>query len=153
MIGNGTRALLENPEQLAKLRARPELIGATIEEVLRYDSPVLNSSRITPADGEYRGCPVEKGECLHVSLAAANRDPKIYDNPDNFDIERQQISHQSFGGGRHHCLGAHLARLEGQFALLGLIQRFPKLRFGTKGLVQSFVPEFRGLDQCWLNID
>lgn len=151
MIGNGIRALLENPDQLEKLRNDPSLINATVEEVLRYDSPVLNSSRITHEDTQISGCPIEKGECLHVSLAAANRDPKTYENPDKFDIERSQIPHQSFGGGRHLCLGAHLARLEGQIAILGLIQRFPDLKFSNKGFSQSFVPEFRGLEYCWLS--
>lgn len=150
MIGNGIRALLEHPEQLEKLRADPALIEATVEEVLRYDSPVLNSSRITPENTEIRGCPVEQGECLHVSLAGANRDPAIYENPDSFDIERPHIAHQSFGGGRHFCLGASLARLEGQVAILGLVQRFPNLELSERGFTQSMVPEFRGMEYCWL---
>ncbi len=114
MIGNGVKALLAHPEQLAKLRANPELIGAAVEEVLRYDSPVTNSGRISHDEIEIAGCPIRKGESLNVSLAAANRDPAVYDNPDVFDIERPQIPHQAFGGGRHHCLGASLARLEGE---------------------------------------
>lgn len=153
MIGNGIRALLENPGQLEKLHADPSLIEATVEEILRYDSPVLNSGRITHEDTEFNGCPIEAGECLHVSLAAANRDPAVYKSPDKFDIERERIAHQSFGGGRHHCLGAYLARLEGQIAILGLVQRFPGLRFSEKGLTQSFVPEFRGMEQCWLKTE
>ncbi|MEH6571027.1 MAG: cytochrome P450 [Halioglobus sp.] len=152
MIGNGIRALLENPEQLAKLRDNPALIEATVEEILRYDSPVLNSSRITAQDIEYQGVPVAKGECLHVSLAGANRDPEVYENPDKLDIERPGIQHQSFGGGRHFCLGAPLARLEGQVAILRLLQRFPKLQLSTRGLKQSFVPDFRGMEYCWLSI-
>ena len=151
MIGNGIRALLENPDQLEKLRADPSLIEVAVEEILRYDSPVLNSSRITHEDTEVRGCPIEKGECLHVSLAGANRDPAVYDNPNQFDIERPQIAHQAFGGGRHFCLGASLARLEGQIAILGLVQRFPELAFHEKGFRQSLVTEFRGLEYCWLS--
>jgi len=153
MIGNGVRALLENPAQLKKLRENNNLIEATIEEVLRYDAPVLNSSRITHQDTEISGCPIRRGECLHVSLASANRDPAVYQDPDLFDIERTPIPHLAFGGGRHFCLGAHLARLEGQIAILRLVQRFPKLRFAERGYVQSFVPEFRGLEYCWLRID
>jgi len=150
MIGNGVRALLEHPEQLQKLRDNPALIEATVEEVLRYDSPVLNSSRITHDDIEYQGCPIKKGECLHVSLAGANRDPEVYENPDVFDIERPYIQHQSFGGGRHFCLGAPLARLEGQVAMLALVQRFPDLALSERGFKHSFVPEFRGMEYCWL---
>jgi cytochrome P450 len=151
MIGNGIRALLENPEQLARLRAKPELIEAACEEILRYESPVLNSARITHENISYKGCPMEKGECLHVSLAAANRDPKVYKNPDSFDIERPRIAHQSFGGGRHHCLGAFLARMEGQIAILGLVQKFPDLKLVEPGYELSLAPEFRGMKHCWLS--
>jgi cytochrome P450 len=150
MIGNGVRALLEHPEQLATLRDRPELIEDAVEEILRYDSPVLNSARITHENTERYGCPVEKGECLHVSLAAANHDPTVYTNPDVFDIERPRVQHQSFGGGRHHCLGAFLARLEGQIAILGLVQRFPGLALSERGFAQKLAPEFRGMAHCWL---
>ena len=153
MIGNGIRALLENPDQLEKLRKDHSLIEATVEEILRYDGPVLNSSRITHEDTEISGCPIRKGECLHVSLAGANHDPDAYQDPDVFDIERPAVPHVAFGGGRHLCLGAHLARLEGQIAILRLIERFPKLRFAERGYKQSFVPEFRGLEYCWLRID
>lgn len=153
MIGNGIRALLENPNQLDKLRRDGTLIEATVEEILRYDGPVLNSSRITHEDTELNGCPIKKGECLHVSLAGANRDPDVYERPDDFNIERKRVPHVAFGGGRHLCLGAHLARLEGQVAIQRLIDRFPKLRFADRGFAQSFVPEFRGLDYCWLRSD
>lgn len=150
MIGNGVRALLEHPEQLAKLRAKPELVGAMVEEVLRYDSPVTNSGRITHEDTEIGGCPIRKGESLSVSLAAANRDPAVYESPDSFDIERKQVPHQAFGGGRHHCLGASLARLEGGEAILRLVQRFPNLAFSDRGLEMAAIPSFRGMTHCWL---
>ncbi len=152
MIGNGVKALLAHPEQLAKLRANPDLIGATVEEVLRYDSPVTNSGRISHDDIEIAGCPIRRGESLNVSLAAANRDPAVYDNPDQFDIERKQIPHQAFGGGRHHCLGASLARLEGGEAILRLVQRFPNLAMSEKGFEMAGIPAFRGMASCWLRI-
>ena len=150
MIGNGVRALLEHPDQLAKLRANPELIGAAVEEVLRYDSPVTNSGRISHDDIEIAGCPIRKGESLTVSLAAANRDPAVYSDPDRFDIERAHIPPQAFGGGRHHCLGASLARLEGGEAILRLIQRFPDLSFSDRGYEMAAIPAFRGMTYCWL---
>jgi cytochrome P450 len=153
MIGNGVKALLQHPQQLAKLRADPELIAAAVEEVLRYDSPVVNSGRITHADVEIRGCPIRKGESLSVSLASANRDPNVYKDPDSFDIEREQVAHQSFGGGRHHCLGASLARLEGAEAILRLIQRFPNLKLSEKGYDMSAIPAFRGMSSCWLRTE
>jgi hypothetical protein len=151
MIGNGVKALLQHPGQLAKLRANPDLIEATIEEVLRYDSPVVNSGRITHAQVEINGCPIRKGEALSVSLAGANHDPSVYSNPDVFDIEREHIAHQSFGGGRHHCLGASLARLEGQQAILRLVQRFPNLQLSDKGFELASIPAFRGMTRCWLS--
>ena len=150
MIGNGVKALLQHPEQLAKLRARPELIDAAVEEILRYDSPVTNSGRITHADVDIAGCPVRKGESLNVSLAGANRDPAVYKDPDSFDIEREHIPHQAFGGGRHHCLGASLARLEGGEAILRLVQRFPDLDFSDRGYAMAAIPVFRGMRYCWL---
>ena len=150
MIGNGVKALLQHPEQLAKLRANPELVGAMAEEVLRYDSPVVVSNRITHDDIEISGCPIRKGESMMVSLAGANRDPAVYQNPDSFDIEREHIPHQAFGGGRHHCLGASLARLEGGEAILRLVQRFPNLAISDKGYGMAAIPSFRGMSYCWL---
>jgi cytochrome P450 len=150
MIGNGVRALLENPDQLAMLRANPDLVGAMAEEVLRYDSPVTNSGRITHEDTEIGGCPIRKGEALSVSLAGANRDPAVYENPDRFDIQRKPIPHQAFGGGRHHCLGVSLARLEGGEAILRLVQRFPNLAFSGRGHEMAAIPSFRGMKHCWL---
>jgi cytochrome P450 len=153
MIGNGIKALLDHPQQLEKLRENPQLIDAALEEMLRYDSPVINSGRITHEDIEINGCPIERGESLSVSLGAANRDPAVYNNPNSFDIEREQIPHQAFGGGRHHCLGSSLARLEGKEAILRLVQRFPQLRFSEKGHEYAGIPAFRGMTHCWLRCD
>lgn len=153
MIGNGVKALLDHPEQLAKLRAKPELIKAAIEEILRYESPVINSGRISHTQIEVGGCPIDRGESLSVSLGAANRDPEVYRDPETFDIEREMIPHQSFGGGRHHCLGSALARLEGQEAILRLVQRFPDLRLSNRGFDYAAIPAFRGMSYCWLRND
>ncbi len=150
LIGNGTRALLEHPDQLQKLRDDPSLIGQAIEEMLRYDSPVMNAGRIANRDIDIGGCPVHKGESLTVSLSIANRDPLIYPNPDSFDIEREDGHHQSFGGGRHLCLGAHLARVEAQEAILGLLDRYPNLRASEKGHVHHAIPAFRGMSEYWV---
>ena len=150
LIGNGVLALLKHPDQLARLRADPGLIENAVEEMLRYDSPVTNSGRIAHADTELAGCPVHKGESLSVSLAAANRDPAVYPEPDRFDIERQDTHHQAFGGGRHLCLGAHLARLEAQEAILGLLGRFPDLKLSARGFAHHAIPSFRGMSECWV---
>ena len=151
LIGNSIKALLDNPLQLAKLRQSPELINNTVEEVLRFDSPVTNSGRIANRDFELDGCPIIKGQSLMTSLAAANRDPAVYPDPDKFDIEREDTHHQSFGGGRHLCLGAHLARLEAQEAILALLEQYPNLAHSGKGYERAAVPTFRGLSYFWVS--
>jgi len=150
LIGNGVHALLQHPEQLVKLRADRQLIENAVEEMLRFDSPVTNSGRVAHADTEVAGCSVHKGESLSVSLAAANRDPAAYHEPNRFDIERQDTHHQAFGGGRHLCLGAHLARLEAQEAILGLLDRFTVLRLADRGFTHHAIPSFRGMSECWV---
>ena len=117
---------------------------------MRFDSPVMNSARIPNREMAIQGCPVSKGESLVVSLASANRDPEVYPNPNDFDIERKDTHHQSFGGGRHMCLGAHLARLEAQEAIMAIINRFPNIKHSEKGFVRASVPSFRGLESFWV---
>ncbi len=150
LIGNAIKALLDNPGELEKLRGSPDLIGNTVEEALRFDSPVVNSGRIPDRDIHVGGCPVHRGESLSTSLAAANHDPSIYPQPERFDITRQDTHHQSFGGGRHLCLGAHLARAEAQEAILGLVRRYPDLRRSPKGHVYHAIPSFRGMSEFWV---
>jgi cytochrome P450 len=150
MISNGIKALLTNPEQLKLLRDNPDKIEAAVEEILRYDTPVPATSRISHADIKIKGCPIDKGEALHNCIAGANRDPTVFINPDSFDIEREYIPHQSFGGGRHYCLGVSLARVEGQEAILRLIQRFPKLRLSSRGFDYTESVAFRGMSYFWL---
>ncbi len=150
LIGNAVNALLENPAQLQKLRDDPGLIANAVEEVLRFDSPVTNSGRIPNRDITIGGCPMAKGVSLSPSLAAANRDPEVYPEPDTFDITRKDTHHQAFGGGRHLCLGAHLARMEAQEAILGLLNRYPLLGFSEKGRVRHSIPSFRGFSEFWV---
>lgn len=151
LIGNGVKALLDHPEQMDALRREPALIANAVEEVLRYDSPVTNTSRVADRRLTVRSCPIEKGESLHLSLAGANRDPEAHPNPDTFDIQRGTIQHVAFGGGRHLCLGAHLARVEAQEAISGLLARFPVLRHGDGGFIHHAIPAFRGMKELWVN--
>jgi cytochrome P450 len=151
LIANGIKALLQHPDQLAVLRAEPELIANAVEEILRYDSPVTQANRVLPMDTSFTGCPMHKGESITVSLAGANRDPRANPEPDRFDVRRKDIQHQSFGGGRHLCLGAHLARIEAQEAILALIQRFPNLSLVEQEFAYRPVPSFRGLKELWLS--
>jgi cytochrome P450 len=150
LIGNGVKALLDHPDQLAKLRARPELINQAVEEILRYDSPVTNSGRNVQRELSMRGCPMNLGDSVTVSLAAANHDPEVNPDPQRFDIERADIQHQSFGGGKHTCLGAPLARVEAQEGIAALLKRFSYLQPSPRGLKYRAIPSFRGMSEYWL---
>src|SRR4029450_413818 len=132
LIGNGVWILLRRPEELDKLRADPSLIDNAVEEILRFESPVVQSVRIPTADVAIRGCPARRGESVVVFLAAANRDPEVYPQPDRFDVTRRDVHHQSFGGGVHFCLGAPLARLEARLAIGALPERFPASPLGAQ---------------------
>lgn len=153
LIGNTIMALVRHPEQLAKLRARPDLLENTIDEVLRYDTPVTDTGRIANRDIEIGGIPIKEGESMTASLAGANRDPEIYTEPDKFDIERADTHHQSFGGGRHFCLGSHLARIEAQETLAALLDRFPKLALVEGEFEYAANPSLRGFSKLWLTTE
>ena len=127
LIGNGTLALLRHPDQWRTLKADPSLIGNAIEELLRYDSPVQRTARITSTDAEVAGQPMPKGTMVVTALGAANRDPAQFPDPDVLDVARKDPRHISFGFGIHFCLGAPLARVEGQLAIGSLLRRMPKL--------------------------
>ncbi len=124
LIGNGVLALLQAPDQLELLCARPELLPSAIEELLRYDGPVERAShRIALEDMEIAGTSVPRGAWVHVSLGAADRDAAAFDDPDRLDVTRAPKRHVAFGHGPHFCLGAPLARLEGEIAIGGLLDR------------------------------
>jgi cytochrome P450 len=130
LIGNGLLALLRHPEQLALLRQNPTMVPAAVEELLRYDSPVQRTARVTNADVEIGGKQIAKGAMVVTAIGAANRDPAQFTDPDRLDITRKDVRHVSFGFGIHFCLGAPLARVEGQIALGTLLQRMPRLALG-----------------------
>lgn len=128
LIGNGMLALLSAPDQLDLLRRRRDLLPAAVEELLRYDGPVERASqRIALRDMEIAGTPIPKGAWVHVALGAAARDPDVFTDPDTLDITRTGPRHLAFGHGAHYCLGAPLARVEGQIAIGTLLARFPAL--------------------------
>jgi len=130
LIGNAVVALLRNPEQLALLRAEPKRIAGAVDELLRYDGPVQLTSRMVLEDEDFAGCRFRRGQQLVLLLAAANRDPEAFPDPERLDVTRENVRHLAFGHGAHFCLGAQLARLETAHALEGLLARFPGLRFG-----------------------
>ena len=134
LLGNGIRLLLDHPDQLSTLAAHPELWPNAVEEILRVDSPVLMSARVARVDTEVAGTAVRAGELIVVHLAGANRDPAVFTDPHRFDIERDNAGrHLSFSGGRHYCLGAALARAEGQVGLKTFFDRFPDARAAGPG--------------------
>ncbi len=129
LIGNGVLALHRNPAQLARLRADPSLIPNAVEELLRYDSPVQLTGRIALQDHEVMGQRIGKGEQVIALLGAANHDPAAYQgDPDVLDVGRPGVRAISFGGGLHFCLGAQLARIEGEIAFSRLLERLPALQ-------------------------
>lgn len=128
LLGSGTRLLVEHPDQLAILRDDPSLWANAVDELLRLEAPVQLTSRIALRDTEPLGHPLTAGQFITLHLAAANRDPEVFENPDDLDVRRANArDHLSFSGGRHFCLGAALARMEGQVGLQALFERFPSL--------------------------
>ena len=128
LLGSGTVLLLEHPDQLTVLRERPELWPNAVDEVLRYEAPVQVTARFALREVELAGRTVPKGGLLVTMLGGANRDPKAFADPNRFDVTRENArDHLSFSGGRHFCLGASLARLEGEVGLRTLLERFPDL--------------------------
>ena len=131
LIGNGTLALLRHPDQLRKLRENPGLIGTAVEELLRFDGPVQRTARIPSEDITIGGQTIGKGEMVMPFLGAADRDPTQFPEPDLLDITRVDNRHIAFGMGIHFCLGAPLARMEGQIAINTLLARLPKVALAT----------------------
>lgn len=144
LIANSVVALLRNPDQLALLRAEPKRIAGAVDELLRYDGPVQLTSRMVLEDGELDGRRVRRGQQLVLLLAAANRDPEQFPEPDRLDVTRENVRHLAFGHGAHFCLGAQLARLETALALEGLLTRFPDLRFAGAPIVWGDNTVLRG---------
>ncbi|GAB2995376.1 cytochrome P450 [Amycolatopsis acidiphila] len=128
LVANGTLALLRHPEALARLRTDPELAAAVVEEVLRYDPPVQLTGRRATADIELDGHTIRAGEHVSLLLAAGNRDPRRFADPDAFWPERPNNAHLAFGGGVHYCFGAALARMEAQVALTVIVTRLDNPR-------------------------
>ena len=132
LIGNGTLALLQFPGELQRLRENPDLYPTAVEELLRFHSPVeVSTERYARVDFEMAGAAIPRGALVYGVLSSANRDETQFENPEVLDLSRKKNRHLAFGQGIHYCLGAPLARLEGQIALRVLIERTPDLRLGV----------------------
>ncbi len=145
LIANGSLALMRYPDQWDQLKRDPSLIVRATEEILRYDGPVKRAPRIVAEDFKLGGKTIRKSERVLIVLSSANRDPRQFADPDTLDITRYPNPHVAFGGGLHHCLGANLARLEGQEAIKALIQRFPPFRLATEALTYQPLLNLRAL--------
>jgi len=128
LIGNGILTLLRNPQELELLRKDPSVLTSGVEELLRYESPSQHTARIAPEDVEMGGQLIRKGQAVIAVMAAANRDPDRFPDPDRLDLQRKDNRHVAFGWAAHFCFGAPLARLEGQIAFETLLRRLPELK-------------------------
>ncbi len=137
LIGNGMLALLREPSEMERLRTNPELLPTGVEELVRFDGPVQATVRVTTEDLEIGGTEIEAGSLVLIGIGAANHDPAIFTDPERLDVERDPNPHLGFGFGAHFCLGAPLARLEGEIALRALIERFPDMQLEIE------VPRYR----------
>lgn len=139
LICCGTMSLLANPEQMERLRGDASLLPSAVEELLRYNSPTQQTGRVAPEDAVLGGKQIRKGDALTVMVAAANRDPLRFAEPDKLDLGRSDNRHLAFGWAAHYCLGAPLARMAGQIAFAVLTQRVSEIALATKK------PEWRGM--------
>ncbi|MDS9997473.1 cytochrome P450 family protein [Bacillus atrophaeus] len=132
LLGSGTLALLQHREELEKLKQHPDMIDTAVEELLRYTAPVvMMANRWAIEDFTYQGHSIKRGDMIFIGIGSANRDPERFENPEKFDISRSPNRHISFGFGIHFCLGAPLARLEGQIAFNALLKRFPYIELAV----------------------
>jgi cytochrome P450 len=152
LIANGILELLRHPEQMELLREDPSLAPKAVEEILRYQGTSKSLTRGVVKDFELRGKQIEAGDRILLSQAAANRDPRQFDDPETFDITRGSMDHLGFGHGTHHCLGAPLARLETRTAFPALVQAFPDMELATDDIEWTRSPLVRGPEELYIEI-
>ncbi|HXG35757.1 MAG TPA: cytochrome P450 [Dehalococcoidia bacterium] len=152
LIGNGVLALLQHPGDWQRLRETPDLIADAVEEMLRYDSPVQATSRVAREEMEIEGKVIKEGQVVIAVLAAGNRDPEAFPDPDRFDITRRNNRHLSFGDGSHFCLGAALARTEAQIAVSALLESLREPQLASEQLEWSNSFILRGLKSLPVSI-
>jgi pimeloyl-[acyl-carrier protein] synthase len=145
LIGNGLLTLMRNPEQLARLRDDPSLINSAVEELLRYESPSQHTGRIAREDVQIGGKEIRKGQAVMAIMAAANRDPERFPDPDRLILDRSDNKHLAFGWSSHFCFGAPLARMEGQIAFETILRRLPNLEVSPGPLTWRNNSGLRGL--------
>jgi cytochrome P450 len=152
LLANGVLELLRHPDQLELLREDASLTPKAVEEILRYHGPSKSLTRGVKDDFELRGKQIRSGERILLSLAAANRDPRKFDEPGRFDITRGSMDHLAFGHGTHHCLGAPLARLEARIAFPAFVRAFPEMELATEQVDWTQSPLVRGPGELRLRL-
>jgi cytochrome P450 len=155
LIGNGMLALGRNPAQMDLLRQHPEMMPRAIEEILRYDGPVQSTIRFTTENVNLGGTALPANLGCFIIVAAANRDPAQFADPDRFDISREPRDHVALGEGIHFCIGAPLARMEGAIAIGAMLERFPRLRIKDPAAEVTYKGSYflRGLNSLTMSID
>ena len=155
LIGNGMLALGRNPEQMDLLRQHPEMMPRAIEEILRYDGPVQSTIRFTTENVNLGGTELPANLGCFIIVAAANRDPAQFADPDRFDISREPRDNVALGEGIHFCIGAPLARMEGAIAIGAMLERFPRLRLKNPNAEVTYKGSYflRGLNSLSMSID
>ena len=155
LIGNGTLALGRHPEQFDALKRNPAMLPRAIEEMLRYDGPVQSTVRFTQQPVQLGGTEIPAGGFALMIVAAADRDPSQFKNPEKFDITRDPNEHVAFGEGIHFCIGAPLARMEARVAFEAMLERFPRLRLKDPAIVPTYKGSYflRGLESLPVAID
>ena len=152
LIGNGTLALLQHPDQMQMLRVQPSLLAHAIEEMLRYDNPVQITYRAALEEADICGKRIRKGDLVNSIVGSANRDSRRFSNPDQFEITRNEGRHLGFGLGIHFCIGAPLVRLEAEVVFETILRRFPGICLATETLEWQEHPIFRGLKSLPVNL-
>jgi cytochrome P450 len=152
LIANGTLELLRHPDQFELLRENPDIAPQAVEEILRYHGPSKSLTRGVKKDFEFHGKQIRAGERVLLSLAAANRDPRKFDDPETFDLTRGTMEHVGFGHGTHHCLGAPLARLEARVAFPALVRAFPEMELVDDEIEWTQSPLVRGPKELRLRV-
>jgi len=152
LLGSGLWLLATHPDELARLRASPELVPSAVEEMLRYEGPTQNQGRVALERFELSGRTIRPGDPLFCMINAANRDPAQFPDPERFDVAREPNRHLSFGHGRHYCLGAPLARLEARIALEVLLARYSRIELAAPAVTWSPAVAFRSLEALPLRL-
>jgi cytochrome P450 len=155
MLGNGMLALLRHPGQLDALVADRSLVANAMDEIIRYDGPVQLTNRVVTRDTELRGIRLKAGQMVYLIRGAANRDPEVFPDADIFDIRRDSRRHVAFGAGIHYCIGAALARAEGEVAFNAVFDRLGAIRLAPEGAASYRADnfQFRGLKELCLQFN